>query len=90
MARIIVMADRVGQDTPPVLLDERVEPVHLSTGHAAMQLVERLGWAISDAEDADRTRARRRNAARTELKLRQLSATRRQLSATRRELSTRS
>jgi hypothetical protein len=39
-----------------VLLDELVHSVHLSTGHAAAQLVERLAWAISDAEDAERTR----------------------------------
>ncbi|HEU0250298.1 MAG TPA: hypothetical protein VFR48_06200 [Solirubrobacteraceae bacterium] len=35
-----------------VWLDERVQPVHLSTDHAAAQFVERLAWAISDAEDA--------------------------------------
>ena len=96
MARIIVMADRVGRDTPPVLLDETVQPVHLSTGHAAMQLIERLGWAISDAEDAERTHARRhgspaqRSAAaqRARASKRQLSVTRRELSASRRQLST--
>ncbi|HEV2997712.1 MAG TPA: hypothetical protein VGX16_01300 [Solirubrobacteraceae bacterium] len=37
-----------------VWLDEHVHSVHLSTGHAAAQLIERLAWAISDAEDADR------------------------------------
>jgi hypothetical protein len=42
-----------------VLLDELVHPVHLSTGHAAAQLVERLAWAISDAEDAERGRSAR-------------------------------
>jgi hypothetical protein len=36
-----------------VLLDERVRPEHLSNDHSAAQLVERLGWAISDAEEAE-------------------------------------
>jgi hypothetical protein len=38
----------------PVLLEERVSSVHLSTAHATPQLVERLAWAIADAEDAER------------------------------------
>jgi hypothetical protein len=54
MPRIIVTTDP--PELPggtPVLLDEQVHSVHLSTGHAAAQLVERLAWAISDAEDAE-------------------------------------
>jgi hypothetical protein len=51
MPRIIVTTDQnrdaVGQ---PILLDEHVRSVHLSTDHAAAQLVERLAWAIVDAE----------------------------------------
>jgi hypothetical protein len=54
MPRVIVTADAA---SPPgkatVLLDEQVKPVHLSSGHAAAQLVERIAWAISDAEDAE-------------------------------------
>jgi hypothetical protein len=41
-----------------VLLDELVQSVHLSTGHAAAQLVERLAWAISDAEEAESASAK--------------------------------
>jgi hypothetical protein len=54
MPRVIVITD--ASPPPPdaaVLLDERVESVHLATGHAAAQLVERLAWAISDAEAAE-------------------------------------
>ena len=58
MARIIVTADHEVQGAPPVLLDESVYSVHLSTGHAAMQLIERLGWALSDAEEVERTTRR--------------------------------
>ncbi len=54
MPRIIVTTDspRTSLETP-VLLDESVNSVHLSTGHAAAQLIERLAWAIGDAESAE-------------------------------------
>ena len=58
MPRVIVTTD-----TSPVpangfvWLDEHVGSVHLSTDHAAAQFVERLAWAISDAEDADPARS---------------------------------
>ena len=61
MPRVIVTTDP--SDAPPdtaILLDERVESVHLSTGHAAAQLVERLAWAIRDAEDAESSPRSRR------------------------------
>jgi hypothetical protein len=52
--RIIVTTDpRDEPQEASVLLDELVQSVHLSTGHAAAQLVERLAWAISDAEAAE-------------------------------------
>jgi hypothetical protein len=57
MPRIIVTTDPPQlPDGAPVLFDEQVHSVHLSTGHAAAQLVERLAWAISDAENAEGTR----------------------------------
>jgi hypothetical protein len=56
MPRIIVTTDLSPRiDGAPVLLDERVHSVHLSTDHAAAQLVERLAWAIGDAETAERS-----------------------------------
>jgi len=54
MPRITVTTEtpaREGQ--PTVLLDEQVRSIHLDTGHAAAQLVERLAWAIVDAEYAE-------------------------------------
>jgi hypothetical protein len=65
MPRIIVTTDPVSSgltDETPVLLDEQVHSVHLSTGHAAAQLMERLAWAIGDAErtEVSRSRADRR------------------------------
>jgi hypothetical protein len=54
MPRIIVTTDSAQPpESASILLDESVRSVHLSTGHAASQLVERLAWAISDAEDAE-------------------------------------
>ena len=58
MPRIIVTTDPVASeltDEPAVLLEEHVHSVHLSTGHAAAQLVERLAWAIGDAEKAEQS-----------------------------------
>ncbi len=52
MARIIVTADPTQQHDTPVLLDERVNSVHLCDDHAAEQLIERLAWAVTDAEEA--------------------------------------
>jgi hypothetical protein len=61
MPRIIVTTDPVDRLRPPVptldapvLLDERVDSVHLSDDHASAQLIERLAWAVTDAEDVQR------------------------------------
>jgi hypothetical protein len=58
MARIVVMPHSRNErhaaplaDDAPVLLDEHVEAADLSTEDAAEQLIERLGWAINDAEE---------------------------------------
>jgi hypothetical protein len=57
MPRIIVTTDLSPRiDDGPVLLDERVHSVHLSTDHGAAQLVERLAWAINDAESAEKAK----------------------------------
>jgi hypothetical protein len=56
MHRIIVTTDPVSSessDRAAVLLDEHVHSVHLSTNHAAAQLVQRLAWAVGDAESAE-------------------------------------
>jgi hypothetical protein len=51
MPRLILTTnpDRYAQD-PSIILDERVDAIHLSTDHAASQLIERLSWAIADAD----------------------------------------
>ncbi len=51
MPRIIVATeDPHIPDGVGITLDEDVRTVHLSTGHAASQLVERIAWAVKDAE----------------------------------------
>jgi hypothetical protein len=54
MARIIVTTDPTTQHAAPVLLDECVYSIHLDNDHNAAQLIERLGWAITDAENTQR------------------------------------
>jgi hypothetical protein len=54
MARIIVTADPGERQDAPIVLEERVYPVHLDSDHAAAQLIERLAWAVGDAERRQR------------------------------------
>jgi hypothetical protein len=56
MARIIVTTDETAPPEATVLLDERVYSVHLDDNHAAAQLIERLAWAVGDAESSERPR----------------------------------
>jgi hypothetical protein len=58
MPRIIVTTDpseAVDRRDAPILLDERVDSLHLCDDHAAEQLIERLAWAVNDAEDTQRS-----------------------------------
>jgi len=52
--RIIVTTDPPDYDAP-VTLDESVAVIHVSDRHASEQLLERLTWAIEDAERAEHT-----------------------------------
>jgi hypothetical protein len=53
MPRILVTTSQPRHSGTPVLLDEWVAPLHLSDGYAAEQLVQRLGWALADAEELE-------------------------------------
>jgi len=58
MPRVIVITEhRSTGDQGAVLLDEQVHSIHLDTEHSAGQFIQRLGWAISDAEEVERSRA---------------------------------
>jgi hypothetical protein len=58
MARIIVTPD---EQSDLILLDENVYPVHLDNELSSMQIAERLAWAVSDAEVAERREQMRRS-----------------------------
>ena len=53
MPKIIVITEAKGSEGT-ITLEERVVAAHLEDDHTAAQLVERVGWAILDAEDAER------------------------------------
>lgn len=55
MPQIIVIADRPGDGgQPPVMFRERVNVCDFESEHFATQLVERLGWAVGDADEVNR------------------------------------
>jgi len=54
MARVIVLADHEHPRILATLMDETVLSTQLDTGRSAEQFVERLGWAIEDADNAQR------------------------------------
>jgi hypothetical protein len=68
MPQIIVTADELDEAAPPIMLRERVSVSDFESEHFAAQLVERLGWAVGDADEvnmrsrlkADQRRARQR------------------------------
>ena len=53
MARLIVIADtsRSPHIDAPVLLDEEVKPEHLTDEYASHQIIERMAWAVLDAQE---------------------------------------
>jgi hypothetical protein len=53
MPRIIVVADtpRRAHIDAPVLMDEDVKPAHLADEHISHQIVERVAWAVLDAQE---------------------------------------
>jgi hypothetical protein len=57
MPTIIVMSTSTNEHSSAVTLREDVQPAHLESEHHAAQLVERLGWAVADAEAEEGTRS---------------------------------
>jgi hypothetical protein len=54
MPRIIVMSDPSIEHEGAVTLDERVTSANLRSGHDSAQLIERVGWAVHDADEVER------------------------------------
>jgi hypothetical protein len=53
MPTIIVVSNESAEHDSTVLLAENVQPEHLANDHHSGQLVQRLGWAVSDAKEAE-------------------------------------
>jgi hypothetical protein len=53
MPAIIVQSNGSTQQESNILLYEDVQPEHLASDHHAAQLIERVGWAVSEAKDAE-------------------------------------
>ena len=54
MPSIIVVADTDGGHAPAFQLKERVSAMLLRDTHFSTQLIERIAWALADAEEAER------------------------------------
>jgi hypothetical protein len=54
MARIIIETERRSDEEPQIVMDEHVISVHLASDPGAAQFVERVAWAVQDAEAAER------------------------------------
>jgi hypothetical protein len=56
MPRIVVTAEPRVPTTASnsILMDERIVTADLDSEHFAAQLIERIGWALLDAEGAER------------------------------------
>jgi hypothetical protein len=55
MPHIIVTADGTEKGAEgPVMLNERINATDFESGHFAARLVERLGWAVADADEAEK------------------------------------
>lgn len=53
MARVIVLPNAVNLAegfSRSVVLDECIDPVHLEDEHSSLQFIERIAWAIRDAD----------------------------------------
>ena len=53
MPTITVMSNETDEHRREVMLSENIQPEHLASDHHAAQLVERLGWAVTDAKEAE-------------------------------------
>jgi hypothetical protein len=79
MPQIIVTADKLTEDgEPPIMFRERVSVSDFESDHFAAQLVERLGWAVGDADELNRG---------SRLKAEQRRARQRVIDAARREMA---
>ena len=53
MPKITITTQPTTELDAAVTLEETVEPEHLASKHHAGQLMERVGWAVTDAKHAE-------------------------------------
>jgi hypothetical protein len=56
VARILITTERGRVPGGGVVLDERIVTSDLDSDHFASRLIERIAWALVDADDVERTR----------------------------------
>lgn len=55
MPRIVVTTEpKVASPDASVLLDERIVTADLDSDHFSAQLIQRIGWALHDADSTER------------------------------------
>jgi hypothetical protein len=54
MPQILVVTDPPEQDVSTVVYRERIVTTDLESDHFSGQLVERVGWAVRDADELER------------------------------------
>jgi hypothetical protein len=54
LPRMLVMTESADQVPAEVMLNEHLATGDLASDHFAAQLVERIAWALADAEQAER------------------------------------
>jgi hypothetical protein len=53
MTQILVVADRPQGSENSVVYRERIAPTDLESDHFSGQLIERVGWAVLDADELE-------------------------------------
>ena len=53
MPTIIVISNETADHDSAVVLSENIQPEHMASNHHAAQLIERVGWAVTDAKEAE-------------------------------------
>jgi hypothetical protein len=53
MPRILVTTEPIDKPDTGVMLDEHIATSDLASNHFASQLLERIGWALLDAETTE-------------------------------------
>jgi hypothetical protein len=53
MPRILITSEPIDKPDSGVMLDEHIATTDLASDHFATQLIERIGWALVDAERSE-------------------------------------